>query len=326
MFWKKKKEKKNEDSKVINRILVIGHRIDITGINSYPWDKIPNNLNFADYNKVIIDISQLSGEILYNLDFNLNYNFFNFLDLFKNHEAEVIIIGSPEILSYANDNWMRMWNPADLLPFIYKHKKISGNSFKLMDRDFEDYFNFIKSYEYQFEDNNIESNHHNTNYINMYCKSLGSTPDKTKIMSNSIAQNISKNDIAKYIRFEYENTVTRVVEKSATVLWLPSTTQDNKMQSIVSLLKRMGLNIESVVPEWIKEYSLLKIDREYEQLTQLNKEKEELLAKIDKINQNLTEERKYLRLLFENGEQLEDIVKKSLIQLGGKIIKKELLE
>ena len=297
------------------RILVLGSAPHTRLVKAYEWDKLPADLNVADFDTVIMDFVPFA-----NLEFakGVNIDTMPSWQQFARHvfsaDSEVIVIGSPAFQLGSNPfrlpTW---WLPVDL-GFSYE----KGTEIRNVDEQFSFYFNLVREWSFYLE--GIADEH--SDFLQMYLN-LGA-PGRYSIQPQIVP--IAETRFGRAIGFRlavvaYAKSNNRVGSLSTHILWLPATTEVSSHEAVDLILREMyGLRFEKEPPNWVAEYSL---PSEYP-IEQVVSEKEiaitKLVSELDEARSQLKRASRFRKLLYEQGEDvLEPVVRDALRELGATV-------
>jgi hypothetical protein len=298
------------DENHIPKILILGSRGHGQNLEEYLWNDIPDTLNVADYQTIIMDYTILNlPDVAKTAVLHNNLRDYQFAKFLFSPNSEIVIIGSPKFSFpfMQNQSWpATYWLPKYPL-FDYE----TGDSINLIDPSFEYYMNHVETWSYCVRLDHIKSHKE----IHTYLSEAGVGHKDAAITITPIAENRYKRPIAFTMSFQagpYE---------SGKVIWLPPTTEIFSFDAINLLLKeRYNLYSENAPPEWLSKYPLpaevpvrKRISDIYKNIADLEDEK---LAQ----HKNLIEITVFHKLLYESGEGiLEPIVRSALRALGAEV-------
>jgi hypothetical protein len=129
------------NSKQSTRILVLGSTPHSQRISAYTWDQIPEDLNIADFDVVIINLVPFRDKEYATkyIDFLPPWN--HFARLLFSDNSEIIVIGLPEI-EFKGGFARFMWR----LPIRPGYVFATGEEIREIDKDFEFYFQYVKKW------------------------------------------------------------------------------------------------------------------------------------------------------------------------------------
>ena len=299
-----------KDTKLKNKYLAIGTKIESKALVSYEWEDVPADLNLADFDRVIIDLYTIyknPDKIKY-----LQLEKYNIHNLVFNADAEIIVIGIPGYIRYEGSSYSVLW----WLPIEPKYADCKGDTFKSIKNEFEYYFKLVDEWYYHFEKTFAELDREKIRRIFRDVDILGEGIEPTTYI---LAENIYGKPLSLKIQYliAYEG---ELIKTSAKIIWLPPPTKVETEEAIVEILKeRYEIILIQDEPDWVNRYKLPvqtdienRLDNLNEKIGKLNKQK-------DDAKEELQEELFLRKLLYEKGEALEKVVLATLKILGADI-------
>ncbi|MEH2174497.1 hypothetical protein [Nostoc sp.] len=313
------------EERLEKRILVLGSAPHTRQISSYAWDRLPESLNVADYDVVILNLEPFLDQ---NFADNINIERFpswqHFAKLVFSQGSELIIIGQPTIYIGKNPRInISMWLPP-LLPELVVD---SGEEIRNIDPEFTYYFKYVRRWFFHRTSNYIPNEYIWTHYLNL----VHPQADDLGIRYHSLAQTRFQEDIAFRMKFQALGVAggnfidsqkpLAVLRISGDVICLPIPTEISAQEAVDLILQeRYKLQFESTPPAWIEAYKLphelpieAEIDRCKDAIKQLEKE-------LTAATIRLGEESRFRKLLYEQGEAaLEPVVRDVLRELDAQV-------
>jgi hypothetical protein len=304
------------------KILVVGVSISSKGIASYLWEKLPKNLNFADFNVVILDMTRFTDSKFIDslpCDDLITFSYFeNFLYCKTN---ELIVIGKPFSYQKPSDPGIRVFKFTDYFPHYPEFIDASGDGIKEINQEYEFYFINVKNWNMHLKSNlfyyefklDVEPDFIHDNFIKFSKPTYFTT-------INPIALTLTKHPIA----FSFQNSIDfhRQITSGTTqmktyytanVINLPSPTKVSTEEAIKSILiNRYKMTLELSIPDWVKEYKNIIQSKIESNLKNLNAEKIKIESNIQEQILLLKEEENFQKLLYEQGAVLQSIVHDTL--------------
>ncbi len=306
--------RESEDRK---KILVIGHDLCLRRITSFSWDSLPKNLNIADFNAVIIDFSPLQRDKVGHPELNKVFTK-NRWNLMFNTRAEVVLVGVAANMRmskgegiYGQYKELTSWLPASL-----KYTSASGDTIRNVREGYSFYFKLVTCWQFYFDKAFYKSES-----LEEISKALSILVDDISMIEEPLARNVYGKSLGCKFNFEVKSSRCRSTRKTCDIIWLPPATSVDSIDAIRLLLKeKYDLFSESHRPIWLSGSSMPSIDK-------LKKKIEDIEQKAISLSQEKTKfmstlrDREYLfDLLFEQGDVLENAVRKVLAELGCQII------
>jgi hypothetical protein len=305
------------------RILVLGSAPHSRLVTAHPWDKLPEDLNVADYDAVILNlVPLLDPGFRKSIDLKTLPSFRSFARLLFSAGSEIIAIGMPGLDIGGNPYRRITW----WLPIKPTSVWDGGEEIRNVNPAFEFYFRHVRKWFFHFRPM-FEKAGTQEEYLEAVHPGL----DRLETEGWPIAETRFQGSIAMSLFFTaYPSTSfrgERAVElfpeprRSGRVIWLPPTTEISHYEAVNLILQEQyGLALEHTPPEWVSGYKLpeqLPIEEEVERL-------EEDIRRLDKELEErrnlLAEAKRFQGLLYEQGrDALEPIVRQALRELGAEV-------
>lgn len=332
---------KNVVKATSKRILILGSAPHTQLVTAYTWDNLPQDLNVADYEVVILNLVALLTDepkqdlnaSEWDIDGLLESNklssevqslpsWRHFAHLLFSSDSEIIVIGRPQSPErkryqsfykvYAHINW---WLPSNL-KFTYD----SGELISGVDPEFKYYFQQVCRWFFHINpepEDDIPD-------IEEFLSLVNPKANKLKRQIRILAQTRYNCPIAFELRFKAVNCTAsqvQVLQVSCPVFWLPEPTKISDYQAVNLILQeRYGVQLEQSPPDWIEAYKLpnqIPIEKEicdYEQ--EIQRLKKESITVQERLQNTL----RFRKLLYEQGiDGLEPVVRDALRELGATV-------
>ena len=275
-------EKENQNKK----ILVVGSKGHPREVQCYDWAEMENMPNVADYDAVIIDMTTLGESILEELSRKgVRYFTEDYFSKLFSSEGKVFVIAMFPIIAknLGNSYW---WNPLRI-----DFRKEGGNTIENISPEFQRYFNNVKNWQFT-----INSSLSNPLYV---------TP---------LAQN----------RYKEALGISIIVDQRGfgTFYFLPPTTEVSSNVAIDIILEDFfQIKIsETPEPDWVKEIKVPQEEEIQEEIQERLYKIENENKEIDKLEKQKGEIIKFRKLLYTEGEELQQIVWTTFRELGATVI------
>jgi hypothetical protein len=297
------------------RILVVGHRNIAKGITSFDWPSLPQNHNLADYDVVIIDISVLQTNNIGHPEFAHIFNASRWNLLF-NRKAKLIIIGVPRQMRVSPGEGMygSFMETAMLLPVHPKCTLADGETMQILDSTYDFYFNIVKRWQFHFDGmyfNVDETTRAEISHV------LAASIDRIVMSMEPIASNGYDRALAAKFQFTAQSIKSNALLESAQVFWLPPVTETSAESGVRLILSELfNIGRSSTEPAWIEDFQLPSMTARQIKISELDKKLHELNLERSQYSSEEADRKTLRQLLFEQGQPLEDIVKKALQELG----------
>lgn len=318
----------NVNQQINKRILVLGSTPHTRLVTAYAWDRLPQDLNIADYDVVILNLVPfLDKEFARRITQSALIPWMQYARLLFSR-SEIIVVGQPWAKSEDNSEQSFMhW-----LPVIPQITPDSGEEIREISPEFDYYFQYVKRWNFH-----TNRNLQNLGSLQQYFKVVHSQANlKPHVEIEPIAQTRFHQFVAFKLQFlliydevwmqDRFGRSSKVVEEgeievAGRVIWLPTPTEIPGYEAINLILsKQYGLNLEQAPPTWVKPYKLpLQLPIE-EEITQYQQEIQDLAKKLTVAEQRLQDETRFQKLLYEQGEDaLEPIVRDALRKLDAQV-------
>jgi len=293
------------------RVVVLGSDSHPGVTASFEWHDVSNTFNIADYECAILDLTPLADKEYGGAHHGNVPAAASVARLLFSQGGEIVIIGVPYGLGVLQR----------ILPKCPTYSVASGQEFTLTNQDFAFYLNEVSHWDYHFElmlqsASEVDSVFRDTIFH-------GSKVQNVELMRDPICLTRYNSEIAVQLRLKY--TIDSPPEGlrdvlSGPLIWLPPPTKITSHAAIELLLReRYGIGAEKTEPEWIEPFRLPNQIPIEERISAIAAEIQQLQIEQEEEQRRLAEERKYLKLLYENGTPLEVIVRNSFGYLGAQV-------
>jgi len=297
------------------RILVLGYSQSSQWFDSYNWSYIPEQLNVADYEVVILNFKPFEIQaVAQSVDIDRIPRFPQFARLLFSEGAEIVVIGRP-FFRLGNGPYLI---PTWWLPITPTFLDESGATIRLRDEDFAFYFAHVQRWSFCL----FGWEERQPDFLEAYMAEagIGWAHYLTPVV-HPIAQNRYPRAIGFTVKFnarKYHNTTSR---ESGYVIWLPPTTEISEFEAIDLLLReRYGVLREETAPHWVEQYCLPDEMPVRNRIEELESNIAELDEDLKQIREELEIVTRFKKLLYETGEgALEPVVLDALRELGADI-------
>ncbi|MDX6529994.1 MAG: hypothetical protein QOH41_2284 [Blastocatellia bacterium] len=296
-----------------HRILVLGSANHTKLVTAYAWDKLPKNLNIADFDVVILDLTPFQSRAFAGgMNVDLIPDFRQFARLIFSADSEVIAVGSPNFQlgsnPYLDSHW---WLPMEPL-FFYE----DGETTRNVRKEFEFYFSLVRHWSFYYH-----AASHKPYLMESYAAVAHPNADSISLISTlPLAENRFQRPIGFSMSFGLFRRGSPL-KTSGVVYWLPEPTEVSTVEAIDLILReRYGLRFETVAPDWIRDFSLPDQLPIAEQISNRESTIREAFAQLQAARERLTAASRFQRLLYDQGEDmLEPIVRDALRALGATV-------
>lgn len=318
--------------KVSKNVLIIGTYL-AEGIDSFDWwQELPN---LSDYKTIILDttkilnfwymagrLKQQGGGFLISEVNEQDLKIRSNLNLVNNKLREILefnftvyVLYTPSIRVWATSGfnvYTNNWCPI-LIDTVFE----KGKTILVKKQEYEQYFSSFKSWEYYFVNESLDI----SLIERYYSKKWKTIPSLTAIATNSVNKPLAL--IFNHLFYAWENdkdtTWSETPEKmGGDLILLPVADVYHTEHLIEILLRKDKIFEETPEPKWVDR---IQLPGEASLKKQIAKEKQKLEvveAEIKKLEDSLKEVEKHKRLLYATGQELQDICKTTLEEIGAK--------
>lgn len=310
------------DKSAERRILVLGSGGHSRAVTSYAWDALPEDLNVADYDTVVVDLTSLDNE---ELDEHATKDRMptasSVASQICSEEAEFLLVGAPDrFFDYRGVNaTLKRW-----FPFLPKPRRASGETVDLEDESFAFYFKNVDRWSFHWGWT-AESNRDS---VQRYAQSVGRNlytlePDISGIARTRFGRGVAfRMDIRLLVAVPQRRGLELIdAGLGGCVIWLPPPTRVTVPEAIDEILRhRYGLVGTRRRPDWIAGYELPNQTEAAELLGEAEERLHAARQAASDAQAALEAEGRYLDLLYEQGQEgLEPVVKDALRRLGATV-------
>lgn len=303
----------------IPKILVISEGDFPKEVESIAWEDIGNGTipNIAEYDIVILNFVRMTPQKVKGIHYAPKLGLKNIHNLlWCGSELILITDGSGCVDSIPLDSSI-WWSVHSILPVSIPFVKERGETILLENEKYRNYYethvdhwNFYIKDECIFSDDakNLLSEREVGEIFNHRCQ-----------LSNVIARNGFDKPVSFSIEYGYKarNDVIHL-SGPLTILQAPDKTESVE-SAIKTLLTNYGIHIKSKAPTWTNDFKVPgeeAVGREIKQLEEDKIKTEEIIRSKEAEKEEIT---CYKELLFEDGDELRDIVWDTLEQIGFKV-------
>lgn len=303
------------------RILVLGSAPHSRDVDAYAWDALPSPLTVADYDVVILNLVPLGADaLLARCDRATFPSDVDFSKLIFSQGSTVIFIGSPanieiELKTRSGDHSVSRLDPKLWLPMAPVFRSESGTTIRL-GSEFRWYFEKVRQWSFYADDHFEDFERPD------WFERIG-FPEANRVLGGlgSIAETRFGRAIAFYLHYELwkigKGGGKRKISSSGHVIWLPPATEVTDYEAVnLILAKRFGIGVEQEAPAWVGGYTLPRQVEVQSRMESVRQQARDILAQLGAAETDLEHERRYSRLLYEQGDPLENIVWSVLEELG----------
>lgn len=243
-----RKKKTHRPKKDVRKVLVLGRRC--SGLVSYCWSEIPNDLALVDFDLVILDLEPLKDEFLTRKLFGLPEIGVFLSYIFGKKSKRILGIGNPLSTSFPlNPSNSRMGQPVSYndwwIPMLIKCSKETSRSRDVEDSIFANFFTKVTETNFRFNYSEGWSSRYRSPASLLFSEG-------TDISANirTIAKNGAGHPIALEMHYRVERQDTRYLTRrspydpapvllgeSNPVIWLPPPDRRNATEALYSLVE-----------------------------------------------------------------------------------------
>lgn len=322
------------------RYLVIGSDGHGRGVRSHRWDKLPDDLNVADYDVVILNFAAFEDKVLaegFPVDRLPGRE--TMARLLFAPGSEIVAIGDPSTKIGApplvgrpsRDSRRRAdyWLPCSL--GVEKNK---GTSYRVLAEEWRPYFQALSGWrwiatgEYSPYDWNaaqyLDPVTRDANTISVQLEPVAATR-----FEKAIGLRVRVGAVRVYRYNPPESPVAssagiaegREVTEASPVFWLPAPDRTSPSEAIDLILRdRYGVAAEARLPDWAAAYSLPVEIPIREEIAELEQDRRRVESQISDARERAAEAARPRVLLYEKGkEALEPIARDALRNLGARV-------
>lgn len=321
------------------RVLVLGAFQLSRQVDAWPWDRVPSDMNVADYDVVIVNlIPLLDTTYAGNLQLDRIPEPIQFSRLVFSEQTELVFLGEP---------WVRIGGGAartpyreivSYLPHFPEYVEETSQAIDIVDLDFAYYFDGTTEVRYHFE-NYLGGGGWRESYLEYYLRPIHHLANSVAVKFKPIARTRFGKNVAVKMTFvaQYQEprpTLTHqhmyplkepvFIKESSPVYWLPSTTGITSDEAIRRLLQeRYGIHLEAVVPDWVGQFKTPAMKVLERDIDAALREARDIEVRVIVAQEKLKANAKFTELLYEQGDPLENVVREALRVLGAQVSEPE---
>lgn len=311
------------DTVTAKKILILGANSPTRSAEGWLWHEVPAHTNVADYDIVLLVLRDLLREdYAASLDVDSLPSRDQFARLIFSQATEVVFIGEPwAVLGGAK---YRPYMPISrYLPVLFEWTTERSESIEVVNSDLRFFFQDVDHALFHFDTTAFEDP--DERILLPYLNAVDSRANDIAIEYHTVAQTRFGKAVALELIYIARH-IGRVNEKpvplrrSGSVIWLPTPTRQSSQEMIRGLLQhRYGVHLNASIPDWA---SLYKTPIQLVIEDQIEKRKAELAdvtEKLGRLTADLDAASRFSRLLYEQGDPLEEIVREALRLLGAAV-------
>ncbi len=295
-----------------HKILVLGQKVQSRQVSSYRWSEIPSQINVTDFDTVILNFSTISDS---NKKEAFKISEFprweQFSRLFRRRESQIITIGlfDESMSRNAQDHLSLTQLGSPFEAFVVCDP---GTAFNLIADEFEGYFRMLSRWKVFLE--GIKwFDEQGYFFAGLYSKDLGKLHPRI--------DPIATTTFHKPIAFSLQASPDRATPPmSGRLISLPPPTERSSEDGVIWILRNLyGLLLERQQPDWLASYKLPGEPEIHTIISQYEQKISETQKKIEAAKLDLEKLTRFKKLLYEQDEALEQIVRDSLRVLGATV-------
>ena len=292
----------------VPRVLILGSAGHGKLVTEYLWSEIPEDINIADYQVLIMDFTSLvDPETAMGVDVDRLPPFSQFAKFMFSMGSEIIVIGNKD---FRFGKPPRSEESGYWLPRLPTFDYDQGETILLLDQSFEYYMTHVQKWAYCLRLGDWFPHKNLPAFISEAGLGKVLTFD---VNLSPIAVNRYKRQIAFRANFKAGSF------ESGNLIWLPPTTDLSSADAIMLILKeRYHLYSGRKVPEWISRYPVPSEVPIRERIEITRNVISDLTRELESLEQKLKDGTNYHKLLYEFEESiLGPVVRDALSELGG---------
>lgn len=317
----------------MKRILVLGSAGHSRHVTAHTWDRLPRDLNVADYDRVVLNLVPLHDPDISKIcDTSLFPSSEQFARLLFAPDAEVVVIGSPGAMETTvtfcghpgKGSRDLMW----FLPSAPKIRFESGEVICNVEKEFQYYFEFVKRWSFWAESQSQQHALHPQWFAEV------GYPEANRLKSRTthLASTRFGRPVAFVLRYRLSVTEelarvftcraprVRDLAESGELIWLPAPTECSDHEAVeLVLTTRYGILAERERPLWVEQYRLPRQEEVHTEIVRLQADADKLSRELELSRKKLNCEGRYHKLLYEQGEPLEAAVRQVLREFGASV-------
>lgn len=309
------------------RIIVLGADIKTAAVTSYPWARVPEDLNLSDYDVAIFNLVSLQGEPVKASTPVEVLDEDRVLPFLLKESNELVVIANDGDLPIEFAHAGRVghgWKENNYwLPLAPRSTDARGDSVVCVNPEFKFYFDLVRRYTQCFDKETPLTASLSPGMAHVPAGASEIAGDLRPLATNAAGQMISfeLRFIVVAVESRQPNWIAhrdgppkrKVLGKSGTILWLPAPTEGTVEDAVRRILDtRYQVHLGSRRPSWLR-FGRLPVEQRVElEVQELERQRQELESRLSLAAGRLENERKAYALLYEQGEPLEQAVRESL--------------
>lgn len=319
-----------------DRILILGSRPSTRTVESFGWEDLPKNLNIADYDTVVFDLAPLINDntLAERVDQSSLPTPSQVMRLLKSPEGTLVVIGGTPSTPLWGEwhNGGSSHRPLNsMFPMLPRFEtQEGGKQIVNVVGDFGWYLEHVSRWTWWADPDSFV---HGAEYlVSEYLKEAGPSaeilllqvePLATTRFGKCVAFVLHYAAASRYYGASFDPS-TDMIASFGPILWLPQATNLTPKETVeLILVHTMGIGGIEQAPEWADNYRLPQEEAAATRLESLQDEAHDLAEKIQVAEEQLDHEKRFKRLLYEQGDALEIAVWEALEILGATVSRPE---
>lgn len=296
----------------VERVLILGERVDLKQATCFEWDQVPRDLYPGDFDVVLLALESRARKksVWHAGEGPVQQMFWRMLAI-ENLTAVAITSLSHDVVDGATRD--RPW----WLPFAPDFVRHKTTVLRDVVPELRRYMDLVGCFPWHLEGHSeCPVDKH---YAMIALPHLAGSAGKPVALLEPRAHNSGGKAVALETRIEIPVGGTGI-EAGGRSLWLPPPTRGETAEAIVVLLQDFfGLQAASAPPEWVSGCSLPRLRQAEENLARLEEERTDVEHRIAQARSVHDREGRYRGLLYAYDRELETLVHEALRDLGASL-------
>ncbi len=315
------------------RVLVLGSSERWRGVRTHSWNAIPDGLNVADYEVVILNFVELEDEgVRTNVRVDSVPSAESFARLMFSSGSTVVAVGSP-LVEFGSEqpvpfgSGVRFFGMSATwwLPVELRVEQIGGEAIEVDSDHWRFWFRHLNRYDWHFTGSPKQAPRKWESVRAVAPRAEGVVGEWGPLASTRYGDPIGVSVGLTAFRTVRQETRMSPPEyethKSSRVYWVPAVNLLDQESALTELLRAVGgIEAEAPLPDWIRKFSLPRQIEAEGAVEDRWKELEKAREALETAEAAAALEREYGRLLYEQGkEALEPVARRALGELGAAV-------
>lgn len=324
------------DKEQPGKILILGSRPSTRAVEVFSWEELPSHLNIADYDTVVFDLAPLVNDktLAERVDQSSLPTPNQVMRLLKSPESTLVVIGGTPGTPLWGE-WHRGGSShyplSTMFPALPRFEvQESGEQIVNIADNFGWYLKHVHRWTWWADPNSFVSG---ADYlISEYLREAGPSAEILLPQVHALANTRFGKCVAFVLNYTASTSyggarfdpLTDMVESFGPILWLPQATNLTPKEAVeLILVQTMGVGGVEQAPDWTDHYRLPEEEAAANHLESLQEEEHDLAERIEAAEKQLDHEKRFKKLLYEQGSALEIAVWETLEVLGATISRPE---